>query len=60
VKRRLLQRTGVLVAGFVLSRYIPNRALRRLLLLTVLPAVVAFAFERAQRIRGATHPENTR
>lgn len=47
MKRRLLQRAGIVVAGFVLARFVPGRALRRLLL-TVLPAVGAFAFTRSR------------
>jgi hypothetical protein len=55
--RTMLQRLSMAVLGFVLARYIPSRTLRRVLRVTVIPALVAFVLQRVQRARGR-RPDN--
>jgi uncharacterized membrane protein YfcA len=55
--RTMLQRLSMAVLGLVLARYIPSRTLRRVLRVTVIPAVVAFVLQRVQRARGR-RPDN--
>jgi len=47
--RRVLRRGAVVVLGLVLARYVPSRGLRRLLRVTVFPAVAGFLVDQGGR-----------
>jgi hypothetical protein len=47
----LVRRIAIVVAGLVLARFIPNRAARRFVILTIVPAIIAFLLERGRALR---------
>jgi hypothetical protein len=51
MQRWLVRRVAVFVAGLVLARFIPSRTARRFLILTIVPAIVAFVLERSRALR---------
>jgi hypothetical protein len=55
MRRRALKRGGMFLAGLILARFIPSRRLRRVLLLTVVPAAVGFVLDRV-RFHDASSP----
>ena len=51
IRRRIIVRLAILVAGFLLARFIPSRKVRRLVILTVVPAAFTFLVERGRAFR---------
>jgi hypothetical protein len=51
IRRRIVRRLAILAAGFVLARFIPSRKVRRLVILTIVPAAVTFLLERGRAYR---------
>ena len=51
IRRRIVRRLAILIAGFVLARFIPSRKVRRLVILTIFPAAFTFLLERSRAFR---------
>ena len=51
IRRRIVRRLAILTAGLVLARFIPSRKLRRLVILTIVPAAFTFLLERSRAYR---------